>query len=74
MNIGTLNIDSSELHVYIDNDYKDVRNPGVVGGDCNWDLSAVPPNGAIEANCTCNSGEVIKIVAPGNTDLDTCNT
>ena len=62
INIGTYNINATELSVYINGTLQ----------TCNWSASVVEPTKVITADCTCTEGQIIKVTAPGNFDEDTC--
>jgi len=62
-NIGSYAISNTTLSVYVNGAPKTCSS---------WSTTSVAPNAIIVANCTCNSGDTIKVTAPGNYDTDTC--
>jgi len=61
-NIGTYNINATELSIYIN---------GVIQ-TCNWSAYVVEPVEVITADCTCTEGQIIKVTAPGNYYEESC--
>ena len=61
-NVGTYSIDVTDLKVYLDG----------VGQTCTWTSSSVGPGETITADCACSIGQIVKVTAPGNTDVEEC--
>lgn len=72
-NAGTYNIPWSSMTVYINSVYKNVRYPPAVTQDCNWSFSDIAPGGTIRIDCSCTSGDDVKVTAPGNIAILSCD-
>jgi hypothetical protein len=62
MNTGDYDINITDLSIYIDN----------VSKVCSWNADSVEPGGIVIANCSCTTGQKVKIIAPGNIAMGSC--